>query len=658
MFEQYTQRFQKLAAALLAALMLAGCVQTNPQPSTDPSGTTEPSVTTTPTAPSETEGTEPPITEPPIETPPPTLEPVTGLSCTKWKTYPDLLSLGGGIVFASRNYYSADHNGIINSMELIDVYNDTLIASVTTNSAREPILQRFPDGAILTADTKSGTMYVYDSSLNLKDSFCVPSTEGFFSYDRTNYYFVDSDVLYRMDVSTGNRGRMSLEKDLRLESLLSIHPTEDLLLARVHLSPYTIDYGLALINAKTGKLRLLTDDLTHLWLTGDMFYGVEMNEQIYGYDVCYGSLSGGEVKRITTDVLGGDTVGYSVLPGSHLLLRRKAPDVGEWNTTLFDLASGGTAADMAKYDFADALFSPIYLSEEQLILGLRKDGFFYTPTLIDPKALTFEEGLTPETVEWGHMVDCEVADRYWNEPELPAALSELRAQADTIEKKYGVTILIGNQTADTCAYSGFTIQTSEDAALIQSALTKLDTALALYPNGFAGQFRNDAREGGLYFCLTGSIEDDLGAVGISRLNRWRYNLVLDITADDLDKTIHHEIWHAIEMRISTDSFNTKKWSSCNPNGFSYYGKYDKGYRDLTRWTYTGGNGTGSYFVDPYARINGREDRARIMEYVMTTNATDLMKSSALRQKLQIMSDTIRRHFDTKGWTDVYWEQYL
>lgn len=658
MFEQHTRRLRKLAAVLLAALILAGCVQNNPQPSTEPSGTTAPSETTPPTVPTVTEGTEPPITEPPVVTSPPSLKPVTRLTCIKWKTYPDLLSLGGGIVFASRNYYSDEHKGIINSMELIDVYNDSLIASIVNNSAREPVMQSFPDGAILTADTKTGTMYVYDSSLTLKDSFSVPKTDGFFSYDRKNYYFVDSDVLYRMDVSTGNRGRMVLEKDLRLESILSVHPTEDLLLARVHLSPYTIDYALALINAKNGKLRLLTDDLTHLWLTGDTFYGVEMNDQIYGYDVYYGTLSGGEVKRITTDVLGGDTVGYSVLPGSHLLLRRKAPDVGEWNTTIFDLANGGSAVDMANYDFVDALFAPIYLSEEQLIMGLSKDGYFYDPVVIDPKVLTFEESLTPETVEWGNLVDHNAADRYWHGPELPAGLQNLRSLADDIGKTYGVTILLGPQVADTCTYAGYKVETAEDAAQIAAALNVLNDALAKYPDKFLKQFRNHAGEGGLYFCLTGKIEGNPELTGFAKLNRGRYNLALDITGADLDKTIHHEIWHAIEMRISTDCFNTQKWNSCNPTGFSYYGKYDKGYLDLTRWTYTGGSGKNSYFVDPYARINSREDRARIMEYVMTADAAELMKSSALRQKLKIMSDAIRRHFNTAGWTDVYWEQCL
>lgn len=661
MFEFHKMRqLQKLAAASLAALMLCGCVQQEPatSPTSPTTGTIPPTTITPPTAPSQPEQTEPPITEPPVVTPPPTLKPVVKLQCTTWKTYPDLLSLGGGLVFASRNYYSAEHGGIINSMELIDVYNDTVVATATCDSARELIDQRFPDGAVLTADPKTNTIHVYDGKLALKDSISVPNTDGFFSYDRSNYYFVESDVLYRMDVASGNKGRMALEKDLRLESLLGVHPTEDLLLARVHFSPYTTDYGLALISTKNGKLRMLTDDLTHVWFTGNTFYGVEMNDQTYGYDVYYGTLSGSDVKRITTDTLGGDTVGYNLLPGSHLLLRRKAPEVGEWNTTIFDLSAGGTAADMAKYDFIDALFRPVYLAQEQLILGLSKDGYFYDPVIIDPKALEYEQSLSPETVSWDPIVDYSTADRYYNEPTLPAELAAVRALADDIEKKYGVSILLGAQTIETCAHSDYKVQICEDTAKIAAALNALDAELAKYPDKFLKQFRNGAGEGGLYFCLTGAIEDTLDTVGFAKLNRWRYNLVLDITAGDLAKTIHHEIWHAIEMRISTDAFNTAAWKNCNPSGFAYYGKYDKGYTDLTRWTYTEGSGTGSYFVDPYARINAREDRARIMEYVMTDDGAELIKAPAVQKKLKIMSDMIRRHFNTNGWTDVFWEQFL
>ena len=665
---------RRLAAALLATLMLAGCVQQPPAQTTlstepvqsDPTQPSQPTQTsqteqTEPSRPSESEYTEPTPTQPTQPTqPPPSIDPVTDLKCTNWKTFPELLSLGDGLVLASRNYYNPGQ-GIINSMEIIDVYADKVVANTSKGHTLEPVLQRFSDNAIVMAEPDTGKFHIYDRELKLLKSFSAPNVEGFFSYDRKNYYYVANDVLYRMDVASGNVGKMALEQNLRLESLLSIHHDEELLVARVYLSAHSTDCGIAIIDARTGKLRLLSQNLSHVWLSGDMFYGVEMNSSVYGYDLYYGKLSGGAVQRITTDQLGGDKVGYSVLPESNYLVRRMAPDEGERNTTIFDLANGAAAVDMTDYGFQDAVFGTIYLADEQLILGFHAEGYYFNMVLLDPKVLSFESVLTPETVQWQDRVDMTVAQNYLAEvsgPALPDTLKDVRTQADALEKKYGVEILIGQQTVPTCAHSDYSVAYTEDPVQLQAALGRLDAALALYPAGMLKQFRNGAGEGGLSFCLTGSIDGDLPTVGFAQLCRSRYELVLDITADDLDKTIHHELWHAIEMRLSTDTFDTKQWNACNPSGFTYYGKYDTGYRQLTKWTYSGGDGENSYFVDPYARINGREDRARIMEEVMTGSGEALVKASALKKKLRIMADAIRAGFDADGWTDVYWEQYL
>lgn len=653
----------RLLAALLVVLTLAGCVQQPTAETTLPtqSESTQPTQTDPlPSQPVQTEPlpTDPEPTKPEVE--PPSIDPVTELKCVNWKTYPEFLSLGGGLVLASRNYYSAGQ-GIINSMEIIDVYADKVVAQTAKGQTMEPVLQCFEDGMILMAELQSGKFHVYDRGLKLVESFSAPRLDGFFSYDRKNYYFVNNDVLYRMDVASGNTGRMALEKDLRLDSLLEIHHERELLVARVYLSAHSTDCGIAVIDANTGKLRLLSERLSHVWLSDNMFYGVEMNSNVYGYDVYYGKLSDGQVYRITTEQLGGDKVGYSVLPGSHYMVRRLAPDEGERDTTIFDLSNGAASVSLTEYGFADATFAAVYLREEQLILGLHANGYYFDMVLIDPKVLDFEEEVTPEAVQWQDRVDLTVAEEYLSEvngPALPDVLADVRTQADALEKKYGVKILLGQQTVSACAHSTYGVTVNEDPTQIKAALERLDEALAQYPAGMLKQLRNGAGEGGLVFCLTGSIQGELSTVGFAQLCRSSYELVLDITAADLNKTIHHEIWHAIEMRLSTDTFDTKQWNACNPSGFAYYGAYDKGYLELTKWTYSNGSGADSYFVDSYARINGREDRARIMEEIMTGSGGELMKASALRKKLQIMSDAIREGFDTTGWNDVYWEQYL
>ena len=58
-------------------------------------------------------------------------------------------------------------------------------------------------------------------------------------------------------------------------------------------------------------------------------------------------------------------------------------------------------------------------------------------------------------------------------------------------------------------------------------------------------------------------------------------------------------------------------------------------------------------------MDRHEDRARIMEYIMTheEEARLLMQSPFLREKLQIMCDAVRSAFDTAGWEDVRWERF-
>lgn len=672
--------FCRAICGCMAALLLCGCGKDAPAPipsgtsqtSTTEQTTSEPSITIPPvTEPTITEPTvtEPPttqppetappaITEPPLTVEPPVLAPVTKIKSTKWKTFPDILSLGGGILITSRNHFDPDRGRYINTMERVDIYQDAVLTTLNSDTTRELVCQRFDDGAILSADPASKTFYIYSGDLQLQGTFTAPNIEGYFSYDRQYYYYLTDGVLYRMEVATGNRGRMRLEHDLRFESLVGIHPTEDMVVARVYLSEYTFNCGIAVVDLTTGKIRLLSDRLAMVWLTGDWFYGVAMDDEVFGYDLYMGQLSTGQVQYVAAAQLGGDVYGYNVLPGSHLLLRRKAPDEGTRYTTIYDMAAGGTMVEMEDYDFVDATFGAVFLYEEQLIFGFYEDGAWFKPILIDTRALTFGEGLTAQSVEW-ELVEQDVLDTYRlssQGPQLEQTYDQLRQKADQMEQTYGVTIQFATQVELPCHHAGYSVTLVEDVEKIQVALDSLDAALGRYPAGLLEQFQNNAWEGGLQFCLTGSIEGKIPTVGFAKLVKERYVLGLDITAAGLEKTIHHEIWHAMEMKISTDTFNTADWAACNPADFKYYGKYDGGYQDLTGWTWTSGSGSQSCFVDSYARINGREDRARIWEYIMATDATDLMAATALKQKLAIMVAALEREFDFSGQTP--WGRYL
>ena len=60
------------------------------------------------------------------------------------------------------------------------------------------------------------------------------------------------------------------------------------------------------------------------------------------------------------------------------------------------------------------------------------------------------------------------------------------------------------------------------------------------------------------------------------------------------------------------------------------------------------------------KTNAKEDRARLMEYIMCADweARQMMDHPVLKAKLQILSDAIREAFDTEGWEDVRWERFF
>lgn len=665
-------------AIVLAVLTLWGCTPTAPEPTTTPTEpstmvptepstiptepSTEPTVPSTePTAPS-TNPTQPSTTEPPAITEPTrpqepvVLKPVTQLDSVKWVTFPELLSLGDGIVVAIRNHYVSKEDQFKNTIQVVDVYQDKILRELTVEFTREPILQRFADNHILVADPDNGTFYEYDLNLNLISTFHAPSPDGWFSYDRRFYYYVLDGLLYCQILSSGTRLRMKLDQSLRLHSLVGVHPTEDLLVAKFYLNAYGDELGIAVIDVRTGTYRLVRDDWAHLWFTGDRFYAMAMSSAGNGYDVFMGDLTGDSLTVLTAEAIGIGSVNYAVLPGSHLMIRWVAPDEGDHRTELYDLSTM-TMVNLRDYGYTKATYGGTYLFDEDLILGYYEKGAYFIPVLIDPKAVNGEATMDAVQVQRPDLIDQDVIDAYLDSvagPSLEASLTEVRNQADALEEKYGITILLGAQTTLPGRYCGREVTICDDAVQISAALQMLEEQFARYPAELFRQFQNRAGEEGIVLCLTGQISGTLPTAGYTKLLRERYVLLLDVTVSDIDNTLHHELWHLLEMKISTDTFEIAGWGTYNPTDFKYSGKYTAAYLDLTKWTYAAGNGAESYFLDPYSRINAREDRAQIWQALMGGNVQAFEESPFLRAKREIMVQALLKRFANLQWENGPW----
>lgn len=424
------KRTARLIAVLLAILILTGCGEPEPQKTTDP-GLTATTIGTQPTQPNEptdptgstdpTAPSDPEIPEPPEEPEPlPELDALTILTCVEFDAFPKLLSLGNGLVVASRNTYS-ELQGRMNETLVIDIFKDEVVASSLRAHSMELVMRRFADGAIVLAEPDSGKYFIYDENLTLKSYFAAPDLDGFFSQDRKNYYYLEGDSLYCMDVQSKNTAPVAMAQTLRFESLVDIHPDKDYLVARVYLDSHTSDYGVAVIDAKDGNVLLLRDNLTHVWLTEDRFAAVEMSTTNMGFNLYYGSLSGGDIQRITSDSLYSSSVGYSVLPGSDYLLWRYDPDDGVKATKIYDLSNGAAFAELKDLEFNAALFSPIYLPHEQAILGYYSIKEAKTPenpypreklqfALINPHKLSYYDGPAVEVSAWQDCIDVDAVD--------------------------------------------------------------------------------------------------------------------------------------------------------------------------------------------------------------------------------------------------------
>lgn len=414
MGKRNNDKIYRLAALLLAVLMLCGCGAPASDPTDTTANTTVPSVPSDPTQP--LDPTVP--SEPEVPEPLPELDAVTYLSCVELDVFPKLLSLGNGLVVASRNTYN-DLQGRINETLIIDIYKDEVVAKSVRAHSMELVQRKFADGAIVMAEPDSGKFFVFDRNLTVKSSFSAPNLDGYFAGDRSSYYYVSNGALQRMDVATGKSAAVGC--GLRFRSLVGIHPEKDILVARINLAEQGSDFGVAVVDGKTGEILLLRSDLAHVWLMDDRFGAVAMNSKNLSYDVYYGSLAGGDVRRIPTDQLYASSVGYGMLPGTDYLLWRLNPDEGDKATKIYDLADGGAVAELTGYEFDKALLDPVYLPQEQAILGIYsikeekteenpypKESFFFV--VINPLKLEFTQSEIFEICPWQETVDMNAVD--------------------------------------------------------------------------------------------------------------------------------------------------------------------------------------------------------------------------------------------------------
>lgn len=588
-------------------------------------------------------------------------QPVKTLSCVQSAAMPTLLPLGDGRVLAGW----VDYDRAITSLAVVDIATDRTVTSRELEGCWELQEQQFSDGRAVLFNWEASTWQFVGADLADIGTFSSDQTGGTFSLDGSRYYFVQDDVLCRADVAGGQTERVALETDMRFMDVAGRYPDSDTLFLHCLLSPYSTESGTAVLDPETGAYTMLQKDWYATYYGADSPELLWFNNETMGYDVLYASE--GRYYRADAALLHADEADILPVFGSAYLL-----GVAQ-DTTLYRLESGISACLLQAEQLGGALRNAVWLPE-QVLVGCVYGGGTFRLTAIDPAQLTFTQVSDGAAVDSPMTVDTALTEVYWNSlngQPLPATLQEARDYADQLEERYGVTILLSAQGQEACEAVWDAVVTTTDQwpledepYAIARTLEALDRALALYPEGFFRQMRNTMGEGGVRFIPVGHIENDVNAVGLTYETYGWQNIYIDVTLGTFESVICHEIWHATEGVISYRdwvSFDPGNWSVCNPDGFFYNEDVEDADPNPSRWTFNYEmDAQNVYFVDAYARTNAKEDRARIMEYVMANEdlAGALMQSPYITQKLEIMCQAIRNSFDTSTWGDLRWERLL
>lgn len=255
------------------------------------------------------------------------------------------------------------------------------------------------------------------------------------------------------------------------------------------------------------------------------------------------------------------------------------------------------------------------------------------------------------------VIFCLLSSAYATEPTdfSDDNFDQARGLANFLEDHYGVTILIGDE-CKSVATDGFELgdRPSGRTPLLDmlgqvdydAEIKRIDDCFAAYPGGFFGNFRCSEAEKGLRILLPNRITVEGSTMaGVTTVQDGYYNIFLGIGAYN-SLNVHHEIWHAMEYRITLDYPDAfDGWTELNPDGF----QYDDNYFQEDIWTYA--EPKDDYFVRGYSVVNEMEDRATVIEAIFAEDTDWWAEHPLIQRKLDALLAAAKPVFG-----DVYFHE--
>ena len=653
---------KKIIALLLLVCLLCGCVtQTESRPTARPVTQPTQSATVPTTQPDENA-----YQEEPVE-----LEVLTKHTFYQTSETPAVAVMDErAVAFVTEEFLNKDFSKMYTCIRLLDPYNGQVRAELQLEGRYSVSSHSNLEGAMVLTGRDSDQILVLDKNLREVLRFEARAQDGVLSADLTSYYYLLGSKLCCLDIATGKDSIHEAGQELLLDAIWDYDPQENVLLVSALEDSYTTNLCMAAIDLDDGSFKLLYRGIEAGRLAADGVCLEFEYLQEHSADLYFGDWTDDKLQVLPKFLVNDPDYSTWHIADSDYVFRLTYDQlVNIKDCRLYRLGQTLQVCSLQPY-LKGAKINYTYALPDGNILLMAMGGRGYQTYLLCPDQLEFTDAQL-ETTDGAILMDATILENYDKEPifELPEELADVRQIADRLEETYDVTILLSNQCALAASYCDMPITTtdraglSDEEAAIREALQILEEVLGLYPKDFFSQFKNEAGEKGMLVMLVEDIGSDFNAIGVSyKMGQW-YPVAIDITSGEVKSTYCHEFWHATENRIydlDKGALDLEAWNKINPPGFNYAGLTPDYYMD-TQYTFFGAPaGEDIYFVDPYGKTMGEEDRARLMEYIMATNweASVMMKYPALYAKMELMCQAIREAFDTEDWEDVRWERLL
>lgn len=239
-------------------------------------------------------------------------------------------------------------------------------------------------------------------------------------------------------------------------------------------------------------------------------------------------------------------------------------------------------------------------------------------------------------------------------PDL-TGIARCQELARQIGEHHGIEVLVWEDAIEAQPWD-YRLTEEYQVPVLLEQLQLLKGRLDNFPEGFLAQLSP-----GLTICLVQDISgagEETALEEASGIQFWEedHAYIALSTVHCTEGGLYHELCHVFDTRVIAKSSAYDQWEELNPNGFRYDYDYAKN-ADRNAGEYL--RDAERCFIDTYSMSFPKEDRARILEYAMTSGNAHYFQSDVMQAKLRQICIGLREAFGLKKSPDTFlWEQYL